>query len=489
MSWTVGGSAVQGVDVGDTQDTWFETTVIGPGTLTFYWKVSSEVNYDYLRLTYDGFNARSISGNVGWTFVSYPISVAGPHVMRWRYVKDTYTSSGSDTGWVDSIDYYTGSPTFTPTVSLTTTPTPTLTESATCTESPTATATGIPSATRTDSLTPSPTGTSSATRTETPTRTESASSTITRTSTGTRTITLTPSITPTFSVSPTVTPLLDEAVDRPGLGLTGSGAALPYLQSLNTNDGVDAMVSGALGHGQTSAATATVTGPIVIDWWWSVDSEADFDLFRFYVDGVEQARISGVVPWTRATYLLPAGAHSISWAYSKDISLSVGQDAAWLDQVIAAPPSPTPSHSPTPSPTFTASPTATLSFTSSPTYTTTPTTTPTPTITPTWTESPTSTVSPTALPTVAAPSQQFLAPNPAHVGDSVCLGFGGETVTTHWDLYNFIGERVGTLAAPAQVWPCYDTGSLAPGMYFVMVDATKPDGSVQKVQQRLAVTR
>src|ERR1035437_1687686 len=45
-----GTSAARSAKVWDTQNTYMETTVSGPGTLVFYWKVSSEQDYDYLSL-------------------------------------------------------------------------------------------------------------------------------------------------------------------------------------------------------------------------------------------------------------------------------------------------------------------------------------------------------------------------------------------------------------------------------------------------------
>ena len=67
-----------------------------------------------------------------------------------------------------------------------------------------------------------------------------------------------------------------------------------------------------------------------------VSSEAGFDLLRFYVDGVPMASWSGTTSaaWQLYSYTLPAGAHTLKWAYEKDASASVGQDAAWIDAVV-----------------------------------------------------------------------------------------------------------------------------------------------------------
>jgi hypothetical protein len=66
-----------------------------------------------------------------------------------------------------------------------------------------------------------------------------------------------------------------------------------------------------------------------------VSSEPGFDALRFYVDGVVVGTWSGTTNtgWQLFSYPLPAGAHTLKWAYEKDPSASLGQDAAWIDGV------------------------------------------------------------------------------------------------------------------------------------------------------------
>ncbi|MFC1643850.1 LamG-like jellyroll fold domain-containing protein, partial [Candidatus Omnitrophota bacterium] len=60
-------------------------------------------------------------------------------------------------------------------------------------------------------------------------------------------------------------------------------------------------------------------------------TENDQDLFRFYVNGVETAAISGEVPWIQWTDTFSAGTYAFKWEYSKDSVGSAGEDTAWLD--------------------------------------------------------------------------------------------------------------------------------------------------------------
>jgi hypothetical protein len=70
--------------------------------ISFYRKVSSENNWDFLLFFIDGVQMDSWSGNLGWNQVSYPVS-AGSHEFSWVYDKDGSVSSGSDCAWLDYI--------------------------------------------------------------------------------------------------------------------------------------------------------------------------------------------------------------------------------------------------------------------------------------------------------------------------------------------------------------------------------------------------
>ncbi len=72
------------------------------GTLSFYYKVSSESGYDYLKFYIDGTLQNSWSGEVAWTQASYTLA-AGTRVLKWEYMKDVSDDSGSDCAWLDNI--------------------------------------------------------------------------------------------------------------------------------------------------------------------------------------------------------------------------------------------------------------------------------------------------------------------------------------------------------------------------------------------------
>ncbi|SVD49890.1 uncharacterized protein METZ01_LOCUS402744, partial [marine metagenome] len=70
--------------------------------ISFFYKVSSEGSYDYLRFYIDSSEMGAWSGEVGWTEAVYPVS-SGEHTFRWVYDKDGSVDSGSDRGWIDYI--------------------------------------------------------------------------------------------------------------------------------------------------------------------------------------------------------------------------------------------------------------------------------------------------------------------------------------------------------------------------------------------------
>jgi parallel beta-helix repeat protein/predicted outer membrane repeat protein len=96
------GDAAQSGIISHNEESWIQTTVNGPGMLNFYWKVSSETNYDSLEFYFDGSVKKRISGLVDWEEEVYSIS-SGSHTFKWRYIKDGSKSSGSDCGWLDWV--------------------------------------------------------------------------------------------------------------------------------------------------------------------------------------------------------------------------------------------------------------------------------------------------------------------------------------------------------------------------------------------------
>lgn len=97
-------SAEQSGAITHSQESWIQTTVTGAGTLTFWWKVSSERSYDFLSIYINGTLRDRISGDADWNQCSVDLP-DGENVIKWCYTKDYSDSGGQDTGWLDEVAF------------------------------------------------------------------------------------------------------------------------------------------------------------------------------------------------------------------------------------------------------------------------------------------------------------------------------------------------------------------------------------------------
>ena len=159
----------------------------------------------------------------------------------------------------------------------------------------------------------------------------------------------------TLGSSPQPSISLATALDNTSLTFTTGGSVSWYGQAESSSDGVDAARSGAVGDDQQSWLQTTVTGPGVLSFYWNVSCEGstynqNWDYLNVSIDDEEKARICGTGnSWTRLSYSIPSGTHTIRWQYNKDGSLSSGDDAGYVDQIVwtptASPGRPSPTHS------------------------------------------------------------------------------------------------------------------------------------------------
>jgi hypothetical protein len=97
------GDAAQSGSITHDQESWLQTTVDGAGIVSFYWKVSSEGNCDYLEFCIDGVRQDRISDSEDWHEMTYEITGSASHTLEWRYFKDGSMSRGKDCGCVDKV--------------------------------------------------------------------------------------------------------------------------------------------------------------------------------------------------------------------------------------------------------------------------------------------------------------------------------------------------------------------------------------------------
>ena len=80
-----GGDAAQSGDITGGQSSWIETTVTGPGILSFYWKVSSSTAWTWLGFYIDGVEQSKCWTDEEWKLKTYSIP-SGDHTLRWDYI-------------------------------------------------------------------------------------------------------------------------------------------------------------------------------------------------------------------------------------------------------------------------------------------------------------------------------------------------------------------------------------------------------------------
>ncbi|MBI2384861.1 MAG: right-handed parallel beta-helix repeat-containing protein, partial [Elusimicrobia bacterium] len=114
-----------------------------------------------------------------------------------------------------------------------------------------------------------------------------------------------------------------------------TGPAAWYATADSANSGAFSLRAGTITHGQsTGVELVRRVRAGSLTFFRRVSSEADFDFLRFYIDGQLQAAWSGTVAWGQASIDVTAGTHTFRWSYVKDGTLSLGQDSAWIDDVV-----------------------------------------------------------------------------------------------------------------------------------------------------------
>ena len=100
--------AVQSADIGDFGETCLasiiDTGVVGEGRLSYYFKVSSEEEYDYLTIMVNRREVGRYSGEVDWTLQTHYFTT-GMNIIEWCYIKDGSGDSGSDAAFLDDFSY------------------------------------------------------------------------------------------------------------------------------------------------------------------------------------------------------------------------------------------------------------------------------------------------------------------------------------------------------------------------------------------------
>jgi hypothetical protein len=111
-------------------------------------------------------------------------------------------------------------------------------------------------------------------------------------------------------------------------------AASWFVQTNSVAQGSFAARSGRIGPAQQSALLLQGRMDAGIGAFsYRVSSELTWDVLEFYLNGTLVQSWSGNVDWSVFQFNVPVGTNLVEWRYSKDPSLSLGEDAAFIDNL------------------------------------------------------------------------------------------------------------------------------------------------------------
>jgi hypothetical protein len=307
---------------------YMQTTVTGPGTLGFYWMFHVSLfppfTSDALGFYIDGNYQMSIASPfLSWAPETVYVGT-GTHTLTWKYARGTGLVHGGGPGYVDKVTYQAGGTQ----AAITTQPVP---QSAVAGSDVTFSvqAVGTPPISYQWLMNGTPIAgavSSALVLTNVGPIQASNYSVVVSNAYGS------PSTSGNALLTVTTVPLA-VALDYAGPAWATYGNGGCYGQIGTTYDGVDAVQSGWITNSQISTLQTTLTGPGNLSFWWKVSSETNYDFLRFSINGVEKTNICGEVDWRQQTFSLSPGRQTVSWSYTKDVSLSRGMDAGWIDQI------------------------------------------------------------------------------------------------------------------------------------------------------------
>ncbi len=115
-----------------------------------------------------------------------------------------------------------------------------------------------------------------------------------------------------------------------------SGSHNWQIDSQNAFWGDNSAQSGAIGGNSETvlSLSANLTTAGEISFYRKVSSESFYDKLVFMIDGEKIDQWSGELGWEKVSYQVSAGTHTFSWKYSKDGSVTSGEDKAWIDYIV-----------------------------------------------------------------------------------------------------------------------------------------------------------
>ena len=98
------GQAAQSGPLSGGQQTWLQVVTNGPGSLVFWWKISSELS-DTLQFSVNGAQQSQLIASTGWQQYAVYLGTTNTYTLRWTFAKNTYSTAGGNAGYLDQVTW------------------------------------------------------------------------------------------------------------------------------------------------------------------------------------------------------------------------------------------------------------------------------------------------------------------------------------------------------------------------------------------------
>ena len=315
---------IAAADEGKKTTSSMQTTVVGTGSGSFWWKVDCEPTdgsdyFDYCAFFVDGTEVAKIAGTEDWGKVDYVVTGEGEHVLKWVFTRDDWDEDESlyeNAAWVDEFEWA---------------PTP-VTLSFDAGGADGEVPASVTKYAGYEMSLPSP---SMLTKDGMVFVGWSDGESVFRSGDAY-----------TFGAVDAVlcavweekTWTLGEAANFTGLTIVTGGDANWTVDLDKNYDGVASIRSGVIGDDQQTWVLIDVEGSGTVAFRTFVSGEfyrgKKCDYLKFEVDGTEEFS-SYDADWSNVVVKVSGrGTHTLKWTYLKNASKSAGDDCAWLDEIV-----------------------------------------------------------------------------------------------------------------------------------------------------------
>ncbi len=98
------GQSAQSGAVAGGQQSWIQVVTNGPGSISFWWKLASEIS-DVLQFSVNGQVQGQLTTSADWQQVAVFLASTNTYTLRWTYAKQAYSGVSPNAGWLDLVTW------------------------------------------------------------------------------------------------------------------------------------------------------------------------------------------------------------------------------------------------------------------------------------------------------------------------------------------------------------------------------------------------